>query len=200
MNEDYIDKRRLSEGSLHQQVSNDLSIRRNPLTKQSDFKKKVKFSKAEYTFLQFHHVIWKWATKNNKLTPRELGILLYLHPLITFTSKEYAQVLAELGSSDQSVMAKLKRDGWINIWSKEGTTINYVLSNKANTLITRMHKMYMLEEEIPLSARRNVIARKKTKKNEELMGLFNKFNKIVKQKNNESRQKRTNSKKRVRGM
>jgi len=200
MSEDYIDRRRLTEGSLHQQVSNDLSIRRNPLTKQTDFKKKVKFSKAEYTFLQFHHVIWKWATLNNKLTPRELGILLYVHPLITFTSQEYAQMLVELGSSDQSVMAKFKRDGWINIWRKEGNTINYTLSNKANTLITRMHKMYMLEEEIPLSARRNVVARKKTKKNEDLMGIFKKFNNIVKQKNNESKEKRTSSKKRLRSM
>lgn len=200
MDEDYIDKRRLLEGSLHQQVSNNLSIRRNPLTKQTDFKKKVKFSKAEYTFLQFHHVIWKWATLNNKLTPRELGILLYVHPLITFTSQEYAQMLVELGSTDQSVMSKFKRDGWINIWSKKGNTVNYTLSNKANTLINRMHKMYMLEEEIPLSARRNIVVRKKTKKNEELMRLFSKFNEIVKQKDNENKEKRTSSKKWVRSM
>lgn len=200
MNEDYIDRRRLTEGSLHQQVSNELFIRRNPLTKQTDFKKKVKFSKAEYTFLQFHHVIWKWATKNNKLTPRELSILLYIHPLITFTSQEYEQILVELGSTDKSLLPKFKRDGWLNIWNKDGSSFTYVLSNKANTLITRMHKMYMLEEEIPLSARRNVIARKKTKKNEELMELFSKFNNIVKQKDNEKNEKRTSRKKRLRSM
>lgn len=199
MADDYIDKRRNTEGSLHQQVSNDLSIRRNPLTKQTNFKKKVKFSKSEYTFLQFHHVIWKWATINNKLTTRQLGILLYIHPLITFTSQEYAQALVELSSTDASTLGKFKREGWINIWSKEGTTINYVLSNKSNTLIARMHRMFMSDEEIPLSARRNIIARKKSKSNEELMGLFRKFNNIIKEKH-DRKKKLTNSKSRLRSM
>lgn len=202
MNEDYIDKRRNTEVSLHQQVSNDLSIRRNPLTKQTDFKKRVKFSKAEYTFLQFHHVIWKWATVNNKLTTRQLGILLYIHPLITFTSLEYAQALVELSSTDASTLGKFKKGGWISVWSKTGTTTNYILSNKANTLIARMHRMFMSDEEIPLSARRNIIARKKSKSNEELMGLFKKFNNIVKQKqeSNDRKKKLTSGKKRLRSV
>ena len=43
--------------------------------------------------------------------------------------------------------------------------------------------MYMFEEQIPTSARRNIIARKKTKGNKELLNIFKKFNQIVIDKN-----------------
>lgn len=199
MKEDDIDIRRNTEGSLHRTVSNDLIVRRKPLTKQTNFKKKVKSSKAEYTFLQWHHLIWKWASANHNLTPREISIILYIYPLITFTSREFTQALKELSSSDAGTLSKFKKDGWVNEWSKSGRIVNYVLSNKANTLVSRMHKMFMSEEEIPLSPRRNVIARKKTKGNEELMGLFKKFNNIVKEKQEKNDKKRnfTNRKKRL---
>jgi len=190
MKEDNIDVRRNTEGSLHHTVSNDLIIRRKPLKKQTDFKKRVKSSKAEYTFLQWHHAIWKWATANHKLTPREIGVLLYIYPLITFTSREFAQALSELGSSDKGTLVKFRKDGWVNEWSKQGRTITYVLSSKANTLVARMHRMYMSEEEIPTSARRNVIARKKDKSSEELMGLFKMFNQKVKEKNEQDERRR----------
>ena len=199
METDHIDIRRNTEGSLHQTVSNDLIIRRNPLKKQSDFKKKIRHSKAEYTFLQFHHVIWKWATINNNLTPREISILLYMYPLITFTTLEFNQALVELSSTDAGTLSKFKKEGWVNIWSKSNKTTNYVLSNKANTLVSRMHKMFMSEEEIPLSPRRNKIARKKSKGDEELMGLFKKFNSIVKEKQEKNDRKKDlpNRKKRL---
>lgn len=191
MREDDIDIRRNTEVSLHRTVSNDLIVRRKPLTKQVSFKKKVKSSKAEYTFLQWHHVIWKWASSNHNLTHREISIILYIYPLITFTSREFTQALKELSSSDAGTLGKLKKEGWISQWSKSGRTAHYVLSNKANTLVSRMHRMFMSEEEIPLSPRRNIIARKKSKGNEELMGLFKKFNSIVKEKQNKNDKKRS---------
>jgi len=192
--EDNIDIRRNTEGSLHQKVSNDLIIRRKPLKKQTDFKKRVKSSKAEYTFLQFHYVIWKWASANHKLTHREIGILLYIAPLITFTSREFTQALKELSSSDAGTLVKFRKDGWVNEWSKEGRYATYVLSNKANTLVARLHRMYMSEEEIPMSARRNVILKKKDKENVGLIDIFKQFNNNVKQKQNEKRENIKNRK------
>ena len=59
--------------------------------------------------------------------------------------------------------------------------------------------MFMSDEEIPLSARRNIIARKKSKSNEELMGLFRKFNNIIKEKH-DRKKKLTDSKNRLRSM
>jgi len=179
MNEDSIDKRRHSEDSLHQTVANELVIRRNPLTKQKSFKKKVKSSKAEYTFLQYHSIIWKWVLGNYNLKRRELNILLYIYPLITFSANEFKIAQQELSSTDAGALKRLRESGWITVWSKVSKTTYYTLTNRANTLISRMHRMYMFEEQIPTSPRRNVIARKKSKSNEELMGLFKKFNKIV---------------------
>jgi len=198
--EDNIDIRRNTEGSLHQKVSNDLIIRRNPLKKQTEFKNRVRSSKAEYTFLQFHHIIWKWASANHKLTPREISILLYMYPLITFTSREFTQALSELGSSDAGTLVKFRKDGWVNVWSKEGRMTNYVLSSKANTLVARLHRMFMSEEEIPMSARRNVLVEKKDKENEDLIGIFKKFNNKVKENNkrNEERKNLKNRKNRLR--
>jgi len=178
---DKIDERRLLESSLYQRVNKDLVIRRKPLDKQKKFKEKVRASKIEYTFLQFHHAILKWATESHNLTQREVSVLLYLYPLITFTSKQLKECLRELDSYDTHIRAKFRRDGWLNVWSKDGATVIYVLSNKANTLCARMHRMFMLEEQIPTSARRNVVVRKEHKKGNKLMDLFKKFNQKVKE-------------------
>lgn len=173
--EDSIDKRRLSEEALYVTVDKGLVARRGKLEKQI----KVRMSKAEYTFLQFHHIIWKWALANHNLTRTELNTLLYIHPIITFTIAQFKEAQKEMGATGDQVFFKLKKNGWLLQWSKVGRTHYYTLSAKANTLISRLHKMYMLEETIPMSSRRNVIARSKKKKDVELMNLFKKFNNKV---------------------
>ena len=185
MANDKIDIRRNKEGSLHQKVANDLTIRRQPLKKQVAYRKKVKSSKAEYTFLQFHHIIWMWALANHNISSRDLNVLLYMYPLISFTSKEFTQALNEMESRDLSTVSRMKEGGWLNIWSKQGKTIHYVLSNKANTLVSRLHRMFMGEEEIPMSPRRNKLI-EENKENQELLKLFKKFNQKVKE-NDEKR-------------
>ncbi len=174
-----IDKRRNTEDSLYEVIDDNHIIRRLPLTKQ----KKVKSSKAEYTFLQFHNIIWKWATRNNKLSNRDLNILLYIYPLVTFTRAQFIQALKEMGSNGDSILYNLKKRGWITIWSTVKTKNYYSLTSKANNLVSRMHRMYMLEEQIPTSTRRNVIASSKKKKDVQLMDLFKRFNNKIKEKN-----------------
>lgn len=174
---DKIDKRRLTEKNLYQKVDDGLIVRRNPLTKQQ----KVKLSSQEYTFLQFHHIIWRWALANHGLSNQELSVLLYISPLVTFTNKEFLDAQKEMGSASNSVFFSLKSKGFIATWSKVGRATYYVVSTKGNTLVNRMHKMYMLEEEIPTSSRRNVIGRSKKPKDVEMMNLFKKFNEKVKE-------------------
>merc|ERR1712241_1365612 len=111
---------------------------------------KVKTSKSEYSFLQFHAIIWEWATRNYKLTNTELKVLLYVHPLITFTLSDFYKAQKEIGATNNSIFFNMKKSGWFVVWSKVGHTTYYTLSNKANTLVSRMHRMYMLEEEIPM--------------------------------------------------
>lgn len=185
--EDDNNEIRLSEDGVYQKIDDRHSIRRGILHRQKEFKEKVKFSKIEYTFLQFHHAIWKWAMANTKLTNGRLSYLLYIHPLVTFTGEEAIEAQRELGAVDGHALSDLKKRGWIIEWSKEGRTPLYCLSSKANLLIARMHRMYMLEEQIPTSRRRNVIARRVSKESKQLMGIFNKFNKIVKERGYEKR-------------
>ena len=90
MKEAKVDKRRLTEDNLYDTVDGNLIVRRNPLKKQKELKEKVKLSTAEYTFLQFHHLIWKWAMANNNLSSSELSILLYIMPLISFSMGEFS--------------------------------------------------------------------------------------------------------------
>ncbi len=182
MDDKQNERRRHEEGSLHQRVANNLFIRRAPLKKQKAMRDKVKVSKSDYTFLQYSYLIWKWAVANHGLTNRGINVLLYLHPLITFDYKDFRLALKELGSTDHSTFGKMKKDGWIKLWSKDGSKSFYCLTPKANTLIARMHRMHMMEEQIPTSSRRNVIAKEETKKDKDLMNLFRKFNEKVKNK------------------
>ena len=118
---------------------------------------------------------------NNNLTSPELSMILYLSPLVTFTHKEFIQAQEEVGSTSAGLLVNLRRKGFISVWSKVGRTNHFIVTTKGNTLVNRMHKMYMLEEEIPMSPRRNVIARSNKKKDEILMELFKKFNDKIKE-------------------
>jgi hypothetical protein len=173
---DSIDKRRLTEKSLYDKVDDGLIVRRNPLDKQQ----KVKLSSQEYTFLQFHNIIWSWAIKNHGLSNPELSMLLYISPLVTFSMKEFFDAQKEMGNTTANMFFNLKKKGFIATWSKVGRTTYYIVSTKGNTLVNRMHKMYMLEEEIPMSPRRNVIVRSKKASDEKLVELFKKFNEKIK--------------------
>lgn len=184
MKEDSIDKRRLTEKNLYERVEKNLVVRRNPLKKQKEVKDKVKLSTAEYTFLQFHYIIWKWATTNNNITNPELNILLYIFPLISFSLKDFQNSQKELGNNSPNIFFSLRDKGFIVKWGAIGRKTYYVLSTKAVSLINRMHKMYMLEEPIPTSPRRNVIARKRDKKSEQLVEIFKKFNNRINQNDN----------------
>ena len=172
---DKIDKRRLTEKNLYQKVDDGLIVRRNPLTKQQ----KVKLSSQEYTFLQFHHIIWKWALSNNGLSNSELSALLYISPLVTFSMQDFFDAQEEMGNTSPNIFFGLKKKNFIGTFSKVGRTTYYTLTTKGNTLVNRMHKMYMLEEEIPTSSRRNVIGRSKKPKDVMMMKLFKKFNEKV---------------------
>ena len=156
-----------------------LEKRRRKLKKQKEYKDKIRTSNMEYNFLQYSHMLRTWAKRNYKLTARQLDILFYLYPIHIFTSTQFNKFLKELGISDYTMFKKMKTDGWLTMWSKSGTKSYYVLSHKGNELMKKMHKMCMLEEPIPMSARRNVIVRSKDKKDQHLVDLFKAFNNRV---------------------
>lgn len=180
MHKDDIESRRNTEDNVYVELSRTLAIRRLELAKQKKYKKKVRTSKLEYTFLQYHSMIWKWALANNDISRVELEMLLYISTLITFNRVEFVEAQKELGSFTPKMLPNMIDKGWIIIWSKLRNKPIYTLSHKASYFVARLHKMYMLEEQIPMCTKRNVIAAKKTKKDEALMSLFTKFNNKIK--------------------
>jgi len=186
--EERIEKRRKSEDFIHERLEKDILFKRMPLKKQKDYKKKIRTSNMEYNFLQYSHMIRMWARRNYKLSARELDVLFYLYPLQIFTSGQFLQATKEMGINDYTLFRRLRKEGWINLWSKSGAKHYHVLSHKANELVKKMHKMCMLEEEIPMSERRNVIVRSRKKQDQQLVDLFNIFNNKVREKNDGSKQ------------
>lgn len=133
----------------------------------------------DYNFLQFVPVIRIWAQRNFDLSLLELDVLMFMYPVGVFSSKEFDKCLKEMGRSNFGVLKKLKDKNWVKVWSKEGRTNYYTLSQKASDLISRYHRICMLEEEIPMSERRNVIVRSKNPKDQELTDLFKSINQKV---------------------
>jgi len=181
--EERFNKRRRYEGFIHEKLEKNILFKRMPLKKQKEYKQKVRTSNMEYNFLQYSHMIRTWARRNHSLTARQLDILFYLYPIHIFTSGQFSKFMKELGINDYTIFKKMKKEGWIAMWSKSGSKIYYVLSHKANELMKKMHKMCMLEEEVPMSARRNVIVRSRDKKDQQLVDLFKVFNEKVKNNN-----------------
>jgi hypothetical protein len=181
--EERIEKRRKSEDFIHERLEKNILFKRMPLKKQKSYKQKIRTSNMEYNFLQYSHMIRAWARRNYNLTARQLDVLFYLYPLHIFTSTQFTNSLKEMGINDYTMGKKLKEDGWMVLWNKGGRKNYYVLSHKGNELVKKMHRMCMLEEEIPMSERRNVIVRSKKKTDQQLVDLFKIFNDKVRENN-----------------
>lgn len=178
-----IEKRRRYEGFIHERIEENILFKRMALKKQKAYKKKIRVSNMEYNFLQYSHMIRTWARRNYGLTARQLDILFYLYPVHIFTTTQFNEALKEMGINDYTAFKKMKDGGWVNVWTKSGKKKYHVLSHKGNELVKRLHRMCMLEEEIPMSERRNVIVRSRDKSDQQLVELFKVFNKKVRDNN-----------------
>lgn len=175
-----FEKERISEDFVYRRVSPNISLKRMKLEKQKKMKKKARMLYQDYNFLQFVPVVRTWAQRNFDLTLMELDVLMFMYPIGVFSSKEFNQCLKEMGRGSPAVLANLRDKGWITPWAKEGNKNYYTLSQKASDLISRYHRICILEEEIPMSERRNVIVRSKDPKDQELAELFRSINDKVK--------------------
>lgn len=174
-----FERLRMSEDFVYKRITPHLTIKRMVLKKQKEFKKKARMVYQDYNFLQFVPVIRTWAQRNYKLSLLEIDMLMYMYPVSVFSAAEFKQCMQEMGKADYMMLKKLRDKGWIVEWAKEGRKGYYTLSQKANDLISRYHRMCMLEEEIPMSGRRNVIVRSKDAKDQELVKLFHEINEKV---------------------
>ena len=115
--------------------------------------------------LKHYRIIRKWASKNNDLREADLELLIYLDCIDLFTKKDF-----ELGvysySWDNRRWSRLLNGDWIKVWRTRNRTTQkyniYKVSFKGKQLINRIYKIMLGEEDLPTSARRNSIIKRKT--------------------------------------
>ncbi len=115
--------------------------------------------------LKHYRIIRKWASKNNGLTDADLELLIYLDCVDLFTIKDF-KMGSYSYSWDNRRWNKLIQNNWIVVWRNRNRTTQkyniYKVSFKGKTLIKRIYRMLLGEEDIPTSYRRNKIMKGET--------------------------------------
>ena len=109
----------------------------------------------ELNLLKYYRLIRKWACKTYELKDADLELLIYLDCKMFFTRNDFIEGTYTY-AWDKDRWERLRRDGWIDVWRhRNRTTIKYSIfktSLKAQRLITRMYKIMLGEEDIPIGS------------------------------------------------
>lgn len=103
---------------------------------------------------KYYRLVRKWACKQNDLNDADLELLIYLSCLDRFTRDEFING-SYAYSWDKKRWDRLRKDGWIDVWRhRNRTTIKYSIyktSFKCNHLISRIYRILLGEEDIPMT-------------------------------------------------
>ena len=112
----------------------------------------------ELNLLKHYRIIRKWACKNNNLNDADLELLIYLDCIDFFSIKDFKQGSYSY-SWDTRRWAKLLDNEWVVIWRKRNRSTQkhnlYKVSFKGKQLISRIYRIMLGEEDLPISKRRN---------------------------------------------
>lgn len=108
----------------------------------------------EIGLFKYYRLVRKWACKSFNLQDADLELLIYLDCKGHFTRNEFKEGVYTY-SWDKARWERLRRNGWIDVWRhRNRTTIMYSVfkvSPKAKRLITRVYKILLGEEDIPVT-------------------------------------------------
>lgn len=113
---------------------------------------------AEYLkqmqLFKYYRLVRKWACKQNDLNDADLELLIYLSCVGKFTRDEFINGSYHY-SWDKKRWDRLRAAGWIDVWRhRNRTTIKYSIyktSFKCNHLISRIYRILLGEEDIPMT-------------------------------------------------
>jgi hypothetical protein len=109
----------------------------------------------EMNLFKYYRLVRKWACKTYDILDADLELLIYLDCKKHFTRNDFIEGTYTY-SWDKDRWERLRRDGWIDVWRhRNRTTIKYSIfktSLKAQRLITRMYKIMLGEEDIPIGS------------------------------------------------
>jgi len=110
----------------------------------------------EMNLLKYYRLIRRWACKTYNLKDADLELLIYFDCVGLFTRDDYIKGTYTF-SWDKKRWERLRRQGWIDVYAERNqTTIKYNVfktSTKCKHLITRMYKIMLGEEDLPMSER-----------------------------------------------
>lgn len=109
----------------------------------------------EIQLFKYYRLVRKWACKQNDLNDADLELLIYLNCLDRFTRDDFINGTYAY-SWDKTRWDRLRKSGWIDVWRhRNRTTIKYSVyktSFKCNLLISRIYKILLGEEDIPMKS------------------------------------------------
>ena len=128
----------------------------------SDF---IERGEVKVDFLKNYRLVSRWATKYNNLNVADLELLFYLDPIQYFTIDDF-KTGTLFYSWDKERFYRLQKDGWIDKThfgrGRRGDHNKYKVSQKGKLLINRIYRILIGEEDLPSSAKRNSIMKRKT--------------------------------------
>ena len=118
----------------------------------------------ELQLLKYYRLIRRWACKTYKLKDADFELLIYFDCIGLFTRNDYIKGTYTY-SWDKKRWERLRKEGWIDVYSiRNRTTIKYntfKVSFKGKQLISRIYRIMLGNEDLPLSER-NIFFKNKT--------------------------------------
>jgi hypothetical protein len=112
----------------------------------------------DLNLMKHYRIIRKWACKNNDLNDADLELLIYLHCIGFFNKKDF-KAGSYSYSWDNRRWNRLLKEGWIVVWRKRNRSTQmfnlYEVSFKCKQLISRVYRIMLGEDDLPISKRRN---------------------------------------------
>ena len=143
----------------------------------SDF---IERGEIKVDFLKNYRLVSSWATKNNNLNVADLELLFYLDPIQYFTIDDF-KTGTLFYSWDKERFYRLQQDGWIDKThfgrGRRGDHNKYKISQKGKLLINKIYRILVGQEDLPSSAKRNSIMKRKTYIDKVYSQAIKKFNK-----------------------
>ena len=110
----------------------------------------------EMNLLKYYRLVRKWACKTYDLKDADIELLIYLDCKNQFTRNDFIDGVYTY-SWDKARWERLRREGWIDVWRKRNRTTMktniYSTSYKCKSLINRIYRILLGEEDLPTSAR-----------------------------------------------
>jgi len=110
----------------------------------------------DMNLFKYYRLTRRWVTKTYKLSSADFELLVYLDCKEFFRRQDFIDG-SYTYTWDKNRWERLRREGWIDVFKERNRTSSkyavYQMSRKAKSLITRVYRILLGEENLPQSSR-----------------------------------------------